>query len=77
MSREGSFRGGGGSEVGRWGVADGDGGEWESASGRIDVGVCFTRGARSSRWYGWWRGRGRLGWWGVGIAAAAWMALES
>ena len=33
---------------------------------RIDVGVCYTRGARSRRWCGWWGG-GRIG-------ATAWMA---
>ena len=46
------------------------------ALGRIDVGVCYTRGARSRRWCGWWGRRGRwgLGW--VGIAAAAWTALK-
>ena len=26
------------------------------ALGRIDVGVCYTRGARSRRWCGWWWG---------------------
>ena len=31
------------------------------ALGRIDVGVCYTRGARSRRWCGWWRRRGRCG----------------
>ena len=24
-----------------------------TSSGRIDVGVCYTRGARSRRWCGW------------------------
>ena len=46
------------------------------ALGRIDVGVCHTRGARSRRWCGW---RGRRGRWGrgcLGIAAAAWTALN-
>ena len=28
-----------------------------TALGRIYVGVCYTRGARSRRWCGWW-GRG-------------------
>ena len=28
--------------------------------GRIDVGVCYTRGARSRRWCGWWGRRGRF-----------------
>ena len=44
--------------------------------GRIDVGVCYARGARSRRWCGW---RGRKGRWGrgwVGIAAAAWTDLK-
>ena len=25
-----------------------------TALGRIDVGICYTRGARSRRWCGWW-----------------------
>ena len=29
-----------------------------TALGRIDVGVCYTRGARSRRWCGWWGRRG-------------------
>ena len=42
--------------------------------GRIDVGVCYTRGARSRRWCAWWGRRGRGG---VSIAAAApWIVLE-
>ena len=28
-------------------------------SGRMDVGVCYTRGAMSRRWCGWWGRRGR------------------
>ena len=32
-----------------------------TALGRIDVGVCYTRGARSRRWCGLWRRRGRFG----------------
>ena len=31
------------------------------ALGRIDVGVCYTRGARSRRWWGWWVKEGALG----------------
>ena len=31
------------------------------ALGRIDVGVCYTRGARSRRWCGWWGKVGALG----------------
>ena len=34
------------------------------ALGRIDLGVCYTRGARSRRSCGWWRSRGRWGGWG-------------
>ena len=32
-----------------------------TSSGRIDVGVCYTRGTRSRRWCGWWGRRGRWG----------------
>ena len=49
------------------------GGGGERVLGRIDVGVCHTRGARSRRWCGWWGRRGR--WGRGGIGAAAWMAL--
>ena len=38
--------------------------------GRIDVGVCYTRGARSRRWCGWWGRRGRWGRGWVGIAVS-------
>ena len=41
-----------------------------TALGRIDVGVRYTRGARSRRWYGWWGRRGLLGGgmnWGSGM----------
>ena len=41
-------RGGGGG-----GVAGGAESEGGRALGRIDVGVCFTRGARSRRWCAW------------------------
>ena len=30
------------------------------ALGHIDVGACYTRGARFRRWCGWWGRRGRL-----------------
>ena len=43
---------------GRGGV--GKGREFPTALGRIDVGTCYTRGARSRRWCGWWGRRGRL-----------------
>ena len=42
-----------------------------TALGRIDVGVCYTRGASSRRWCGAWERRGRLGAGGGGIEAAA------
>ena len=32
-----------------------------TAFGRIDVGACYTRGARSRRWCGWCGKRGRWG----------------
>ena len=32
-----------------------------TALGRIDVGACYTRSARSRRWCGWWGRRGRRG----------------
>ena len=35
-----------------------------TALGRIDVGVCYTRRARSRRWCRWWGKRGR---WGGGV----------
>ena len=57
-------------------MADGGGGKGGRASGRIDVGVCYTHGARSRRWCGWWGRRGRWGRGWVGIAAAAWTALK-
>ena len=34
--------------------------------GRIDVGVCYTRGARSRRWCVWWGRRERFLLWGGG-----------
>ena len=41
------------------------GGEFPTTLCRIvyslDVGVCYTRGARSRRWCGWWGRRGRWG----------------
>ena len=37
------------------------GGGLLTSLGRIDVGVCYTRGARSRRWRGWWGRRGRWG----------------
>ena len=43
---------------------------------RTDVGVCYTRGARSPRWGGWWGRRGRWGRGRVGIAATARTALK-
>ena len=56
--------------MGRWGV--GGRGVCEGLRS-IDVGVCYTRGAKSRRWCGWWdEGAMRAG--GGGIAAAAWMA---
>ena len=45
------FCGGGGGERG------GEGG----AFGGIDIRICYTRGARSTRWCGWWARRGRWG----------------
>ena len=42
----------------------------------IYVGACYTRGATSRRWRGWWGRRERWGRGGVGIAAAAWTALK-
>ena len=55
VSRGRSVRGGGGG-VGGWGGGWGGGGEvgGERALGRIDVGVCYTGGARSRRWCGRW-----------------------
>ena len=47
------FEGVGGGRVGAKGFL--------TALGRIDVGVCYTRGARSRRWCGWWGRRGRWG----------------
>ena len=44
---------------------------FSTALGRIDIGVCYTRGARSRRWCGWWGRRGRWGRGWVGIAASA------
>ena len=41
MGEEGGCGGGGRGRGGR-------------AVGRIDVGVCYTRGDRSRRWWGWW-----------------------
>ena len=38
-----------------------EGGGGGRALGRIDVGVCYTRGARFRRWCGWWGRRGRWG----------------
>ena len=35
--------------------------EFPTGLGRVDVGVCYTRGARSRRWCGWWGRRGRWG----------------
>ena len=37
------------------------------ALGRIVVGICYTRGARSRPWCGWWGRRGRWGRGGVEI----------
>ena len=41
--------------AGNWGE------RFEPTLGRIDVGVCYTRGARSRQWCGWWGRRRRLG----------------
>ena len=51
---------------GGWGGEGGGGakGFLKTSSGRIDVGVCYTRGATSRRWCGWWERRGR---WGGGV----------
>ena len=57
-------------------VAGGTGGGGGRALGRIYVGVCYTRGARSRRWCGWWGRRGRWGRGWVRIAAAALTALK-
>ena len=46
------------------------------ALGHTDVGVCYTHGASSRRWCGWWGRRGRSGRGWVRIAAAAWPALK-
>ena len=40
-------------------VAVGEGGGGEMTLGRIYVGVCYTRVARSRRSCGWWGRRGR------------------
>ena len=52
------------------------GGGFPTALCRTDVGVCYTRGARSRRWCWWWgmRGRGEVG--GGRIGAKAWMARK-
>ena len=54
-------------------MAGGAGGGGGGALSRIDVGVCYTRGARSRRWCRWWEKRGGVG---GGITAAAWTALK-
>ena len=44
------------------GVGEGGGRRFPTAFlGRIDVGDCYTRGARSRRWCGWWGRRGLCG----------------
>ena len=48
MRRGRSVRGGVGGEEG-----------FLTGLGRIDVGVCYTRGARFRRWCGWWGRRAR------------------
>ena len=48
---------GGGGAMWRGGARGGGG----RALGRIDVGVCDTRGARSRRWCGWWVEGGGVG----------------
>ena len=45
-----------------WGVGGWWGAkEFSTALGRIDVGVCYTRGTRSRQWCGWWGRRGHEG----------------
>ena len=45
---------------------EGVGGGVPTALGRIDVGACYTRGARSRRWWGW--GGGGVNWsYGMGV----------
>ena len=45
-------------------------------SSAAPCGFCYTRGARSSRWCGWWGRRGRWGRGWVAIAAAKWTSLK-
>ena len=44
-----------------------------TAMGRIYVGVCYTRGARSRRWCGWRGRRGRWKWGGMNWSGGIWM----
>ena len=55
---------------GGWGGGYVPGGAKGRALGGIDVGVCYTRGARSRPWCGWLGRRGRCGRRCLGIAVS-------